>query len=866
MLLENKLTYQNLIALEQSHAELVSRISPDGTFTFDDTTIQYEFVSLANAVGLPDDEQKAYKPHTLKKVVFKTLQPNLRYLDVSYCNLEELHIENCPNLQILYANNNQLNFVRFTGTFAKLEFVNLDRNQLTVMGLNAEFAPNLKYLYLYENALIDLSHLADFFAKDESDFNLEKNPIVVPPEAIVKKGKDDVRKYFADLQGGYEYLYEAKLLILGDPRAGKTTLAAKILNSAAELPGEEQTTRGIDLAKWSFLHNFTGKGEKELNVNIWDFGGQTIYKQAHRFFLTQRSFYIILSDGGSSEKTDFRYWLHSTKIFGKESPVIIFINEKENRKFDLPIETLKKSFSALKNNVGVNLKFADSTDSERYCKIIDIIKSHLVSLPHLGEKVPVNWKNIREDILIKEKNGIKILSRKEFTEICNNHHVRKEDDIKRLSQFFHDIGIYLHFQDDSLLRRHVFINKQWILEGAYTVVDNRKVEPFQGKLNHTDFENLFAPEYQDYLPEIKALLKRFYLIYEKNDFYIVPQYLPTDPIFYEWNASDNIGFVFEYEDYMPAGIFWQFLVETKNYIKNDLVWRYGVVLHDNGTEAEIIEEYGKNRIKIRVSGQLKEDFRSNIMIKFKEINDTFSNMVVKGLINCICDKCKISEKPYGFNYFDLKELERRGRETDLCRFHYIDVPIKALLQGVEFDNETKIKKMLLSENEFNKEKSMENRNIKIEVSPIITVSPNFDVKAEAVATNTVSISIEIKNFLGHTENLKEDIEDDRKLLQKHIDNDEIDATIKDIEKAEKAITELENAKQKNGELPQKSKNRLKQFIDDLADEKSSVNKTLKVLRKGKDYAMKLAEGYNKIAKEIGMNPLLEDAMKLIGIF
>ena len=85
-----------------------------------------------------------------------------------------------------------------------------------------------------------------------------------------------------------------------------------------------------------------------------------------------------------------------------------------------------------------------------------------------------------------------------------------------------------------------------------------------------------------------------------------------------------------------------------------------------------------------------------------------------------------------------------------------------------------------------------------------------------------------------------------------MDNDEIDVTIRDVEKAEKAMQEIEAAKKQNQEPATKSKNRLKRFIDDLSDEKSSIHKALKLLRKGRDYGVRLAETYNKIAENIGM--------------
>ncbi|MEA1934904.1 MAG: hypothetical protein U9N60_10855 [Thermodesulfobacteriota bacterium] len=98
--------------------------------------------------------------------------------------------------------------------------------------------------------------------------------------------------------------------------------------------------------------------------------------------------------------------------------------------------------------------------------------------------------------------------------------------------------------------------------------------------------------------------------------------------------------------------------------------------------------------------------------------------------------------------------------------------------------------------------------------------------------------------------LKEDIE--RELKIKKVPEEEIELAKSDVEVFENALKKIETAKNNNKKPPEKSKNRLKCFWEDLSDEKSSLYKSLKLLRKGKDYGVKIAEAYNKIAKNTGM--------------
>ncbi len=120
-------------------------------------------------------------------------------------------------------------------------------------------------------------------------------------------------------------MYEAKLLIVGEEKAGKTTLANKIQNPQYQLQENQPSTEGIDVIKWSFpLDN-----EREFKVNIWDFGGQEIYHATHQFFLTKRSLYTLVADTCKKD-TDFYYWLNVVELLSDNSPLLIVKNEKQD--------------------------------------------------------------------------------------------------------------------------------------------------------------------------------------------------------------------------------------------------------------------------------------------------------------------------------------------------------------------------------------------------------------------------------------------------------------------------------------------------------------------------------------------------------
>src|SRR5271166_5835407 len=110
----------------------------------------------------------------------------------------------------------------------------------------------------------DLSPLVDlirrgFRAKLSSDtwhghgIYVQDCPLTNPPPEIVKQGNEAILNYFAERKvAGVDYLYEAKMLILGEGGAGKTSLLRRLYQPGQPLPAESDTTRGIAIYRHEF--------------------------------------------------------------------------------------------------------------------------------------------------------------------------------------------------------------------------------------------------------------------------------------------------------------------------------------------------------------------------------------------------------------------------------------------------------------------------------------------------------------------------------------------------------------------------------------------------------------------------------------
>lgn len=634
----------------------------------------------------------------LKVNLEKVVKYGWNRLDLRNCSLDEIPVEVFEygqNLVILDLGNDDYsetkNIISIIPAeikkLKKLHRLNLANNQLLEIREELGELKELTHLDLSGNKIKYLPSKVANLPKLESLY-LEGNPFDLLPPEIVARGVDSIRNFIEQMDVP-DFLYEAKLVIVGEGRVGKTCLSKGLLDDNYKLEAES-STEGINIQPWiipaSEARLINPSIQRDLQINVWDFGGQEIYHSTHQFFLTKRSIYMIVTESRKEDRhEDFYYWLNIIKLLGDQSPIIMVLNKADQPNREIPFKEFQESFSNL-------LKYYKISLIDEYRADFLDFKNELIqitsNLPHIGTALPKVWVDIRFEIEALKKKGINYISQSRYLDICKMHY-RDQDGALYLSEYFHDLGVILHFQKDIDLRDTVFLNHEWVTKGVYKVLDDRTVLDQKGRFTTQDIMRIWHEEdYREKMPQLLSLMrnKKFDLCFElKNGDFLVPRLLAVDEIDLEWTPNDDSTmFELRYK-FMPKGILSRLIVKMHQDIHDNKYWRYGVLLNYEGTYALIKEKYFESKITVTLSGNLKKDFLAIIRKNLLEINKDFQRLKVEEMVQCNCQECSNSSRPFFYSYDLLRRCEAKGLAKVLCNNSLEEVNVGNLIADISRD-------------------------------------------------------------------------------------------------------------------------------------------------------------------------------------
>ena len=498
---------------------------------------------------------------------------------------------------------------------------------------------------------------------------LAESPVTQIPMEIINEGAFAVTGYLGSLKNKRK-LYETKLIVVGEGAVGKTSLMRRLLFN--EFSDNENITQGIEINHWSLDTEIADN----LRINIWDFGGQDIYHATHQFFLTKRSLYILVWEARKdNDIVNFDYWLNIIKLLSDESAVIIVLTKIDQNVKLIDEVALKRKFKNIVAFFKVSAKTGVGIEDLRR-----FIRHKIVKLPYIGHDISQLWLEVRKNLENLDDNYIYYPQYKNISEKIG----LDEDNSDFLSQYLHDLGVFLHFRDNPFLRNIIFLKPDWATGAVYKLVETKWIREKGGKFNYGELRFIWGKYPENTYIYLLELMKQFLLCFQipNSQDYILPQLLPPNEPNFGWDYKDNVRFEYHYE-FMPAGIIPRFIVRSQDLIENNLYWQNGVVLNWENSRALIVGDRLEKKIKIWIRGVDSRVFLEMIRRDIEGIHRTLNYPNVTELVPCICLMCREHNDSYFFDYSVLKKFREKGKSLISCMKSTEDVAIKGLLDGVE---------------------------------------------------------------------------------------------------------------------------------------------------------------------------------------
>ncbi|MEL7145295.1 MAG: COR domain-containing protein [Bacteroidota bacterium] len=523
------------------------------------------------------------------------------------------------------------------------------------------------------------------------------NPIQTPPLEVVKQGRQAMLDWYA---ANKKELKEIKVILIGDPKAGKTSLLKRLKND--DFDENEVQTDGINIEDVAFETCGTFDEQKELHgltAHFWDFGGQEIMNATHQFFLTNRSVYIIVLDARKDTKSGEQVsnWVRRIKATSGKSPILVVANQIDvNTSFGFEnVTELRKEFPEIKGFIKASCK-------EEGHEGITAIKHQLAGLIPQAElfntEIDERWVEIKEQ-LQKETRANQYLNDKRFRTICKKFELPEKEKQVNAIQFLHDLGIVLHFNEVKAYKYYV-LDPMWITYGVYQILTSAKAGVAKGLVDVEDLDYIVNEEEDkkdSYRPKefieyhydhserlfLVDVLHQFKLCFYQPDRqkFILPDLLdtaePTETTDAIRSEDGNIHFVYDY-DYLPKSTMPRIMVE--NHTNLVAMWRTGCVLQKGQCHA-IVSSY-QNQLSLLVSGSSpeKREFMSILRHKIDQINS--------GLTQKPDMLIPLPGTEEFADYEELLEREKDGEKTyKLYKPIKKEFTISELLEGIAREDE-----------------------------------------------------------------------------------------------------------------------------------------------------------------------------------
>lgn len=463
-------------------------------------------------------------------------------------------------------------------------------------------------------------------------------------------------------------LFEAKLIFIGSGNVGKTSLINTIIDG--KYNPNEIKTEGINIRDWKV------NGYNDIDVHIWDFGGQEIMHATHKFFMTQNSVYVVVVTPREEDRhgeTELSYWLKLVQSFAIDSPIIVAINKCEVHTHNIDKRTHLINYPSIQSFVETSC-----VSNIGISKLKAEIENAISKLPHLGKPIPRSYLAIKNRLSKLKEDFI---SYNDYVRICREVEPEfKEDSMSALVSLLHNLGIVLNFREELELEQTQVLNPEWVTQGVYKIINSPLLAQQKGVISIDKLADVLDkykfPRNQHLF--LVGLMEKFELCYflpdNRRTIFIPNAFGAERPQNLVWDEKDTLQFQYHY-DILPSSVISRLIVKLHSFIVDGKYWRDGVIIKKEEIIAFIFTDRANSILNISIKGEnRKKELLGNIRFHIDDIHASFKALNINQKI------------PYEGVLIDYEELiicqEEEVEDYFVPKLRK-KVKVKDLLEGVD---------------------------------------------------------------------------------------------------------------------------------------------------------------------------------------
>lgn len=478
--------------------------------------------------------------------------------------------------------------------------------------------------------------------------------------------------------------------MVGEAAGGKTSVT-KALCGLDYDPSEPQT-HGVHLDPLDLSAELLAS---QAQLNVWDFGGQLEYRATQRFYISDRSLFVLVWNSRRGWRTggQVEAWLEAISNAAPNAPIVVVATHCRDSVADLDEADVRRRFPRV-----VDIVQVDCQDGLGIEQLRRVIATHARTLPLMGVQWPGSWCRGAEALAAEPGRSI---TRRRAEAILEVAGVPTPATRTALLRALHDRGEILHFPNDPLLREHVILQPTWVDSMITRILDSQELADRGGVLSRRLRDELWHDIDNPGLVEmLTAMMERFDLAYRidapgHEDVALVVERLPAGAppeLSQTWakalEVSDARELSISYKlASRQAGVPSWFIAREHRFT-TDTAWSGGVLLHHHGalspsTALLTDDGHAQPTVRLAVRGAEPHTFLSILNEGFTGIvAERYPGMQVRCMVPCPCGgETADGTCTYEFEYSAALRMLAHGKSLQ-CNDSGEPVDPAALLLGL----------------------------------------------------------------------------------------------------------------------------------------------------------------------------------------